>query len=208
MTLQEEHIPGNKPYPGMKLTFEEFLETHFDSDHYEWINGEAIKLRPIENSNADTIMFLSSLLAMYVEAKDGGKVRCEPWLMRVSPDGNAREPDIQVILKSHLNRLTRMYTDGPADIVVEVVSAGSRAQDHRVKFREYEAGGVPEYWIIDPLLKQAAFFYLEDGRYLLASLDEATGRFTSRVLPGFFLDIDWLWTRPPKRELLKLLGVE
>lgn len=208
MTLHAAHIPGTPPTPGEKMTFEEFLDTTFDSDHYEWVDGEAIRLPPIENSNADTVMFLARLLADYVEAKDGGKVRVEPWLMKVSPDSNGREPDVQVILKAHLDRLTRMYTNGPADIVVEVVSVGSRTTDRRDKFREYEQGGVPEYWLIDPLLKQAEFYQLENGRYLLAQLDEKTGRFHSKTLPGFFLDAEWLWTRPPKRELLKLLGVE
>jgi Uma2 family endonuclease len=96
----------------------------------------------------------------------------------------------------HADRLKETYFDGPADIVVEVLSPESEQRDRSIKFVEYEAGGVPEYWLVDPLRKEAYFYLLGgDGRYHLASISP-DGVFRSRTLEGFWLKIDWLWRVP------------
>ena len=48
-----------------------------------------------------------------------------------------------------------------ADFVIEIVS-GDRTRDRSAKFNEYEAGGVGEYWILDPARNRAEF-YLRDS---------------------------------------------
>lgn len=45
------------------------------------------------------------------------------------------------------------YLDGPADLVVGIVSPDSVGRDRGEKFYEYAQGGVPEYWLIDPQLE-------------------------------------------------------
>ena len=47
-----------------------------------------------------------------------------------------REPDIQMILDEHRNRLTRTQVEGAADLVVEVVSEESTSRDYGDKFAE------------------------------------------------------------------------
>lgn len=64
------------------------------------------------------------------------------------------------------------------------------------KYKEYEASGVSEYWLIDPDNQQAEFFRLEkNGRYQLFPLDEE-GIYRSTTLPGFWLKAEWLWQEP------------
>ena len=55
--------------------------------------------------------------------------------------------------------------DGPADVVIEIISTGSRSTDRRTKFAEYEQLGVPEYWLIDPLRRQAEFYVYRKGTF-------------------------------------------
>jgi Uma2 family endonuclease len=72
----------------------------------------------------------------------------------------------------------------------------SRERDRGAKFYEYEQGGVPEYWLLDPAREQAEFYQRgENGRYALIPPD-TTGRYYSAVLPGLWLQVDWLWCRP------------
>ncbi|MEW6209961.1 MAG: Uma2 family endonuclease, partial [Acidobacteriota bacterium] len=86
--------------------------------------------------------------------------------------------------------------DGPADLVIEVISPESRARDRGDKFYEYEQGGVREYWLIDPLRRQAEFYQLkEDGIYRPASADEE-GIYHSRALDGLWIRVEWLWLDP------------
>jgi Uma2 family endonuclease len=63
------------------------------------------------------------------------------------------------------------------------------------KFSDYEAAGIREYWLIDPRRKDAAFYQCDDGLYSRGSID-ADGIYRSKVLPGFWLRVDWLWQQP------------
>jgi Uma2 family endonuclease len=99
--------------------------------------------------------------------------------------------------------------EGPADLVVEIISPESRARDRGEKFYEYEQGGVREYWMLDRQRKQAEFYALgADGIYrLIPSGDD--GVFRSVVLPGFWLRVEWLWQDPlpPLMTVLKAWGL-
>jgi Uma2 family endonuclease len=98
---------------------------------------------------------------------------------------------------------------GPADLVVEIVSPESATRDLHNKFAEYQAAAIREYLIIDPRPDQqrVSWYVLDDaGRYQAVPPDEA-GRVHSAVLPGFWLQPDWLWQEPlpdPLRTLRRL----
>ena len=161
----------------------------------------------VEDAHDALSVLLTRALADWLDENGGGRVMIEPFQMRLPMRPSGRAPDIQVVLPKSLSRLKKLYMDGPADVVIEIVSTGSRTTDRRTKFTEYEQGGVPEYWIIDPLRRQAEFYVLEKKRFIPAPVDEEHGRFHSRMLPGVWLDTDWLWKRPPKKQILKLWGV-
>jgi Uma2 family endonuclease len=88
------------------------------------------------------------------------------------------------------------FIDGPADLVVEVVSPESRTHDRVEKFREYQLAGVRDYWLIDPAAKTAEAYRLSvDGSY--ERVADASGRLTCIALPGFWMDAAWLWAEAP-----------
>ncbi len=59
-----------------------------------------------------------------------------------------RHPDISIYLARPPNQESP-WDEWVPDIVIEVVSASSRARDYRDKREEYLAAGVREYWILD-----------------------------------------------------------
>jgi Uma2 family endonuclease len=131
-----------------------------------------------------------------VEERRLGRVITSRIVMRPKPMLPAREPDVMFIANENLRRVRDTSVEGPADLVVEVISPESRTRDTIDKFREYEAGGIPEYWIVDPYQQTVQFFQLDDaGRYREAAAAE--GVYRSRVIEGFWLRTDWLWA-PPK----------
>ncbi|MEZ5301901.1 MAG: Uma2 family endonuclease [Verrucomicrobiales bacterium] len=73
-----------------------------------------------------------------------------------------REPDIIFVASENLGRIKNAFLDGPADLAVEVISPESQGRDRGDKFYEYQAGGVREYWIIDPERQVAEFYRLND----------------------------------------------
>jgi len=69
--------------------------------------------------------FLNRLLAEYIEFEGLGVVFIAPFEMRLPAQKSARQPDILVIRRENLDRLSRERLDGPADLVVEIVSGDS-----------------------------------------------------------------------------------
>ncbi|MGH7578032.1 MAG: Uma2 family endonuclease [Longimicrobiales bacterium] len=176
------------------ISFEEFLH-RFDGRHAEWVDGKAIVMSPASDRHQDVVGFLAGLLRVFVEANELGALRTAPFLMRITHDSPGREPDLLFVAREHQMRLKRSLLAGPADLVIEIISPESRTKDRREKFYEYEAGGVTEYWLIDPGREQANFYFLDDaGTYRAAGIEN--GVFRSRVLRGLWLRIDWLWQDP------------
>ena len=194
----------------LPMSYEAFLAWADEDIHAEWVDGEVIIFMPPGYRHQAVISFLCQLLGLFVEADDLGVVLVAPFEMRARPGGSAREPDLLFVARAHLDRLTPERLVGPADLVVEVISDSSVGRDREEKFREYAAAGVPEYWLFDPRPGQqrAGFFRLtEAGTYEPARVD-AEGRYHAAVVPGFWLDPNWLWQEPlPKvAPLLAAMG--
>jgi Uma2 family endonuclease len=180
--------------PPVKMTYEEFLEWCPESKLAEWVNGEGILLPPPSLRHQDVIAFLCDLLRWFVRTNDLGRVYFAPTQMRLKNSG--REPDILFVAKEHQDRFRELYIDGPADLVVEVISPAGRSRDRVEKFREYQEAGVREYWLIDPVREEAEFYSLgEDGVYQRLPID-ADSMMHSHVLVGFWFRVEWLWQEP------------
>lgn len=132
--------------------------------------------------------------------------------MRLLAQNSARQPDIFVITKEQMSRLTPERFEGPADLVVEIVSKDSVRRDRQEKFREYQDAGVREYWIVDSRRgrDRADFYRLDDeGQYVLYATEDDE-RVESVVLPGFWLRPAWLWqhrTPPIRSAFLEITGL-
>ncbi len=167
---------------------------HYAAAHYEWVNGVLIAMSPISSEHDEITGFLYLLLRAYLEQKPLGKVKREPFVMKLEKTNSRREPDLQVILGENLANLKKTFMDGAADICIEVVSAESVTRDHGEKLKEYETGGVREYWIVDPLRDECRFYRLADGIYKPVKLD-AEETYQTPLLPQFKLAVPVLWQK-------------
>jgi len=196
--------PGS---PATPVSFEEFLAWTDEDTHAEWVDGRIILMSPVSIDHQRLLLFLYEILNWYVRARQLGEVLVAPVQMRLSTRPSGREPDLLFVATGHADRLRETYLDGPADLVIEIVSPESDERDRGEKFLEYEASGITEYWLIDALRQEAAFYQLgPDGRYH-PGLIEAGGVYRSAVLPGFWLRVGWLWQRPlpPVAEITHLI---
>jgi Uma2 family endonuclease len=210
-TASADLIIGQKPPPGLRLGYEEFLEAEFDHAHYEWVDGEIIEMNAIDDVQARVQTWVLRLLGNYVELKDLGEVFLDPFQMKAAEDLPGRQPDVQFIAKERLHLIQNKAMRGPADLVVEVVSYGSRKIDRQDKYAEYQQGGVREYWIVDPLQHEVDHYHLVDGhlanRHFVPGDVDEDGKMRSRVLPGIWLEKQWFFDRPPTLQVLKWWGV-
>ena len=179
----------------LKMTYDEFLAWSQEHPQAEWVDGEVIVFKPPTSRHQEVGGFVLVLLYVYASFYRLGTVLPAPTEMKLGPDGPAREPDILFVKRENLDRLTEHRLQGPADLVVEVISTESVGRDRSDKFYEYQAAGIPEYWLFDPRpgLERADFWTLDAaGRYRPVLTDEQ-GVYRSTVLPGFWLRVDWLW---------------
>ena len=121
--------------------------------------------------------------------------------------GYGAEPDILFIAKAHEDRLRKTFLDGPADLVVEVISPDSMERDRIKKYNDYEAAGIPEYWLIDPERESAEFYRLAGGRY--EQIATPQGIYRSGILPGLELPLAWLspGQQPTLVESMRRMGI-
>lgn len=189
-----------------RMTYQEFLAWADEDTLAEWVNGEIIMTSPASLQHQSLAGFLLQVVSIAVETQQLGVVIAAPFQMKLERSG--REPDLLYIAGEHLDRLRTTYLDGPADLVVEIISPESVGRDRGEKFTEYEAGGVLEYWLLDPQRRWAEFYLLEGERYRLA-MAGAEGPYRSAVLPGFSLRVEWLWQQPlpPVLDVLRALGL-
>ena len=176
------------------MTYDEFLDWADEDTLAEWVDGRVVLTSPASARHQYLVIFLSTVLSTYATIHDLGAVLTGPFQMKLARSG--REPDVLFIAKEHLARLQPTLLQGPADLVVEIVSDESVARDRGAKFEEYREAGIPEYWLFDPRVEQAEFYQLDErGRYQLAPTD-ADGVYRSRAMSGLWLRVDWLWQQP------------
>jgi Uma2 family endonuclease len=188
--------------PSRRVTYAEFLDGDWGTAHVEWVNGEVVMMAPVTGEHDDICIFLLSVLNPFVQAHRLGVVRKEPFQMKTGSDLPGRSPDVMFVATDRLSLLRKTFLDGPADLAVEVVSTASITVDRVDKFDEYARGGVREYWLIDPLRKQADFYRRGDDG-LFRPIPPVDGVVHSTVLPGLWLKVDWLWDRPGVISVLK-----
>ena len=111
------------------MSYEEFLDWADEDTLAEWVNGKIFMTSPASNEHQDIAAFLTALLRIFVETHDLGVIRAAPFQMKME---HGREPDLLFIASMHLSRLQRNYLDGPADLVVEIISPGSRSEPFRL----------------------------------------------------------------------------
>ena len=190
---------GNVALPAPAyITYEAFLEQTAGGDFAEWEDGIIRRFDYLVSlSHTSICTFLLRLLADFCEDNNAGTVVHAPYNMRLRQINRGREPDIAAVLTANASRLTPQFLDGAADLAIEIVSPESEARDNETKFAEYEACGVTEYWVLDPRTADAQFFVLDaaTGKYAAQSPD-ANGVYESAVLPGFWINVAWLWASP------------
>ncbi|MEN6390141.1 MAG: Uma2 family endonuclease [Syntrophomonas sp.] len=155
----------NYRYGGRRASYEEFLElTRDNEERYEYIDGEIYLLASPKTKHQ---MALTELFVIFYNWFEGKK--CHPFvapyditLRRNLENINMVQPDIMVIcdLEEKLNE--NDYYMGIPELVVEILSEGTRSKDLVKKLDLYMSCGVHEYWIVNPLNREVTVYLFED----------------------------------------------
>lgn len=182
------------PQTAMRMTSDEFLALPEDGRHYELIEGELV-LNPAPVPRHQWIIGnVYYALRSYFESHGGGRAYLSPVDVVLSSE-NVLEPDIVVLTADRMSLVGPKNLQGPPDIAIEVLSEGSRRKDEVTKKRLYERFGVDEYWIADPETETIKVYRRAGDTFdrAIETSTEAGGVITSPVLPGFALDVNYIF---------------
>jgi Uma2 family endonuclease len=170
MTVATHKTSTNRP-----MTLEEFLAYEDGTDtRYELVAGVLVEMGAENPLNVNIAVFLLTyfLQAMgipFYRLAIGHQIGVS------ETTATARQPDLIVHTEDSAaatltDQILLFHQPNPM-LIVEVVSSSgtdkqSRDRDYVDKRAEYQARGVPEYWIVDPLKAVIIVLYLQEGRYV------------------------------------------
>jgi Uma2 family endonuclease len=172
-------------------TVEEYERAADEDTRLELLDGVLIMHSPANVRHERQFGFLLTLLDGFAVRTGTGIVLGSRTPM-VLDDERHFEPDLLFIKAEHLHRLGEVALAGPADLVVEILSPATRDYDLGDKRDAYAAGGVPEYWMIDAQARR----FLVDRPAGTRVMELSRERYETQAIPGFWLDVDWLWQDP------------
>ncbi len=178
----------------------EFYDSITEQQKVEFINGEIVMQSPVKLQHEFVSSNLVTLLKVYVAQYDLGYVGHEKMLVCLTR--NDYEPDVCYWNSRKSEQFTRDQMKFPApDFIAEVLSPSTENNDRRIKFEDYAAHDVQEYWIIDPLDEIVEQYVLKEDRYELRQKTDS-GILKSLAVPGFHIPAVAIFE---KQEHLKVL---
>ena len=140
-------------------TIEDLDRIPDDGNRYELLNGVISMANAPTYRHQITSRTVFRLIDRWVDERDLGDTIFAP--VDVVLDGqNSLRPDILYIDEQHLKMVRGAKVYGAPQLIVEVISPGSRSRDSVEKPMRYALAGAMEYWLVDPELETIAVFAL------------------------------------------------
>jgi Uma2 family endonuclease len=173
-----------------KLTYEDYVLIPEDGKRHEIIDGEHYVSPAPFVPHQDLVVELTVRLAGFVKAHRLGKLLVAPTDVLLSVH-DIVQPDLLFVSKERAAIVGVENLKGAPDLVIEILSKGSRRLDERIKLEAYERCGVREYWLFDRFRKGVQVWERTDDRFRQQPfLSVAAGDvLTSPLLPGFELPL-------------------
>ena len=175
------------------LTYDdlEAIPQEQEGDRHEIIDGRLFVTPAPIPYHQDVSRNIFDPLHSFVRARRLGKVYYAPVDVRLTPD-NVVNPDIVFIARDRLHIVGPKTIDAAPDLIVEILSPGTRRRDLTVKRDLYARFGVREYWIVDPDSRTVEVFELVGDAYRLVPLLDGSV-IQSRVLPDLRITLEMVF---------------
>ena len=184
MTFELVERTLSSTYPAVTtLSFEDYLSYDDGSGRrYELLDtGELSEVAYENEINILLAMALAAYLEQFISRRlmrlNTSSIQVTPMVVTL-PNGRTRRvrqqsriPDLMVLTTEGAAQIfgkasgLALYHDNPM-LIVEMVSQSNSDEDYTDKRAQYEARGVPEYWIVDRHQRQVTVLILEAGAYV------------------------------------------
>ena len=148
-----------------RMTYQDLLALPDDGLRHELIDGEHFVTPSPASKHQIILGNLHRLIATHTHVTKSGITLFAPYDI-VFSDYDVVEPDLMYFSRErYAEVVTEKNAQGPPNLVVEILSPGTRRRDEGLKRRLYERMGVDEYWIVDPSAENVRVYRGPSGAY-------------------------------------------
>lgn len=180
---------GEAQFLGLRMAADEFLSLPDDGFNYELLDGVVVMSPNPTPPHQRVAGEIFSQIKWYLRDHPVGEVffEIDVHLGRGARGGDlVYRPEVIFVSAARLPEMTEKISGAP-ELVVEVISRGSRRLDTQTKRGDYERSGVEEYWLVDPQRRALTFLRRAGGKFVEAQPDGDT--LASSAIAGFELDL-------------------
>jgi len=165
-----------------------------EDKRYEILDGELYMVAAPNTKHQRVSIRLVVALLQHVEQKDLGEIFHAPCDVLLS-DEDVVQPDILFVRKERAGIIKEANLQGAPDLVVEILSPGTRSKDLELKRKAYARFGVQEYWIVDPEADTVEVLVWNELGYVTAGVYAKADRLSSPLLPELNLPLSKIFAQ-------------
>lgn len=154
---------------------------------YELLNGKLTFMPSPKFRHQDASLNMLLLLGAFVKVHKLGIVAHVPLDVHLDKE-NIVQPDILFLSNGRMDR-RKDYIYGAPDLMVEILSKGTKKKDTKTKLALYEKYGVLEYWLVDTDKRTVEVHVAEQGKFVKKSLLQEADSLKATGVPGFEVQI-------------------
>ena len=148
-----------------RMTYQDLLALPDDGLRHELIDGEHFVTPSPVSKHQIILGNLHRIIGPHTYGTKCGVTMFAPYDI-VFTDYDVVEPDLMYFSRQrYAEVVTEKNAQGAPNLVVEILSPGTRRRDEGLKRRLYERMGVDEYWIVDPAAENVRVYRASRGAY-------------------------------------------
>ena len=180
-----------------RYTAREFEKMPVGPPYFELVNNRLVLEASPEIPHQSSSIRLASKMLNFVEDNELGLVLEAPMDVELDDD-NVFQPDILFISNARLDIIKKgRKIKGAPDLVVEILSTNKKYDQEEKKY-VYELHDVLEFWLVDVKKKQVEVYENVRKEFVLFQKAYPGDTIRSKILPGFELEVDYLFRDIPK----------
>jgi Uma2 family endonuclease len=172
------------------ISFDEFIDWYPESSEtsYELHNGVIIEMPKPRGEHSEIAGMLAFKLMAQIERLAFPYLIPKECVIKIG-EGTGYEPDVAILNRPSLgkeslwNKASTVTLAESIPLVIEVVSTNWR-DDYLTKLRDYEALGIPEYWIVDYLALGAKRYTGSPKQPTITIYDLLEGEYQATLFRG------------------------
>ncbi len=159
-----------------------------EDKRYEILDGELFLIPAPFIRHQRISMRLEIALSLHVASRNLGEILHAPCDVILSNE-DILQPDVLFVRKEHSGIIGEANITGAPDLVIEILSEGTRRKDMELKRKTYARFGVQEYWIVDPDAETVEILTWTESGYVTAAALSKSDNLSSPLLPDLVLPL-------------------